>query len=273
MSEYSGKEPGGFDQSRGRKKAACIVQVIDFGHCYLQAPSPASSSPPGGRRGWGRRTSCSPTSAARRWCGAWWRRRWQAGRGRSWSSRGIRPRGSRRRWAVAKWRLSTIPIMPLGFSSSLKAGIGAVPAGCDGALVLLGDMPQITGVHLDRLIAAFAAEPGAAIVVPTREGRRGNPDAVAARPLRGDAATRGRRRRQAFDGRARAPTCARSISALTRFSPMSIRRRRWLNSGSAVSRTCHPGQGANALSRDPGPQRPSLSTALVRIFREREIPE
>jgi molybdenum cofactor cytidylyltransferase len=62
-----------------------------------------------------------------------------------------------------------------GLSSSLKAGIRAVPAACDGALVLLGDMPQIAGAHLDRLIAAFAAEPGATIVVPTRKGRRGNP--------------------------------------------------------------------------------------------------
>jgi len=67
------------------------------------------------------------------------------------------------------------PDYAVGLSSSLKAGIGAVPAGCDGALVLLGDMPQIEGAHLDRLMAAFAAEQGAAIVVPTREGRRGNP--------------------------------------------------------------------------------------------------
>jgi molybdenum cofactor cytidylyltransferase len=62
-----------------------------------------------------------------------------------------------------------------GLSSSLKVGIGAVPAGCDGALVLLGDMPQIAGAHLDHLIAAFAAEEGAVIIVPTHEGRRGNP--------------------------------------------------------------------------------------------------
>jgi molybdenum cofactor cytidylyltransferase len=67
------------------------------------------------------------------------------------------------------------PDYAVGLSSSLKAGIGAVPVGCAGALVLLGDMPEITGAHLDRLIGAFAAEPGAAIVLPTREGRRGNP--------------------------------------------------------------------------------------------------
>ena len=62
-----------------------------------------------------------------------------------------------------------------GLSSSLKAGIGAVPEGAGGALVALGDMPQITAAHLDRLIAAFAAERGAAIIVPTHAGKRGNP--------------------------------------------------------------------------------------------------
>src|SRR5262249_58415650 len=59
-----------------------------------------------------------------------------------------------------------------GLSTSLKAGIAAVPAACDGALVLLGDMPRIEALHLDRLIEAFA--PGA-IVVPVHEGRQGNP--------------------------------------------------------------------------------------------------
>ena len=67
------------------------------------------------------------------------------------------------------------PDYAVGLSSSLKAGIAAVPGGCAGALILLGDMPQITGAHLDRLIAAFAAEEGAATIVPTYEGQRGNP--------------------------------------------------------------------------------------------------
>ncbi len=67
------------------------------------------------------------------------------------------------------------PDFAAGLSSSLKAGIGAVPADCDGALLLLGDMPLVTGAHLDRLVAAFVAGDGAAIIVPTHEGRRGNP--------------------------------------------------------------------------------------------------
>lgn len=64
------------------------------------------------------------------------------------------------------------PDFAQGLSTSLKAGIAAVPAGCGGALVLLGDMPQIGARDLDRLIEAFA--PGA-IVVPVHEGRQGNP--------------------------------------------------------------------------------------------------
>jgi molybdenum cofactor cytidylyltransferase len=67
------------------------------------------------------------------------------------------------------------PDYAAGLSSSLKAGIGAVPGDCDGALVVLGDMPQLAGAHLDRLIAAFAAEPVATIVLPTHAGRPGNP--------------------------------------------------------------------------------------------------
>jgi molybdenum cofactor cytidylyltransferase len=62
-----------------------------------------------------------------------------------------------------------------GLSSSLKAGLRALAAEADGALVLLGDMPRIAAADLDRMIAAFADAGGAAIVVPVHAGRRGNP--------------------------------------------------------------------------------------------------
>jgi molybdenum cofactor cytidylyltransferase len=62
-----------------------------------------------------------------------------------------------------------------GLSSSLKAGIGAVPEAVGGALVLLGDMPQITPAHLGHLIAAFAEGRGNSIIVPTHAGKWGNP--------------------------------------------------------------------------------------------------
>lgn len=62
-----------------------------------------------------------------------------------------------------------------GLSTSLKAGLAAVPEGDDGAIVCLGDMPQVSAALIDRLIAAFDPQRGALIVVPTTAGQRGNP--------------------------------------------------------------------------------------------------
>ncbi len=62
-----------------------------------------------------------------------------------------------------------------GLGTSLKAGIAAVPADADGAIVCLGDMPQVDSQLIDKLLAAFDPERGALVVVPTFDGRRGNP--------------------------------------------------------------------------------------------------
>jgi molybdenum cofactor cytidylyltransferase len=62
-----------------------------------------------------------------------------------------------------------------GLSTSLKAGIGALPSGADGAIVCLGDMPRIEANHIDRLIAAFAPKEGRLIALPVHNGKRGNP--------------------------------------------------------------------------------------------------
>jgi molybdenum cofactor cytidylyltransferase len=62
-----------------------------------------------------------------------------------------------------------------GLGTSLKTGIAAVPADADGVIVCLGDMPQVDAGLIDRLIAAFDPERGALVVVPTFDGRRGNP--------------------------------------------------------------------------------------------------
>jgi molybdenum cofactor cytidylyltransferase len=62
-----------------------------------------------------------------------------------------------------------------GLSSSLKCGLNILPADCDGALILLGDMPFVSAGLLDSLIAAFDPTAGRAICVPVRDGRRGNP--------------------------------------------------------------------------------------------------
>ena len=62
-----------------------------------------------------------------------------------------------------------------GLGTSLKAGIAAVPEEADAAVVCLGDMPQVDAALINRLIAAFDPERGALVVVPSIDGRRGNP--------------------------------------------------------------------------------------------------
>ena len=62
-----------------------------------------------------------------------------------------------------------------GLSTSLKTGIEALPADVDGAVVCLGDMPAVDASVIDRLVDAFAPADGSAVVVPTVQGKRGNP--------------------------------------------------------------------------------------------------
>jgi molybdenum cofactor cytidylyltransferase len=62
-----------------------------------------------------------------------------------------------------------------GLSTSLKAGIGSLPPGTDGAVVLLADMPLITPAMIDKLIDVFNPAADGLLVVPTYEGKRGNP--------------------------------------------------------------------------------------------------
>lgn len=57
-----------------------------------------------------------------------------------------------------------------GLAHSLRAGLAAVPATWDAALVCLGDMPRIN----PALLRALAAAPGE-VAVPARAGKRGNP--------------------------------------------------------------------------------------------------
>ncbi len=85
-----------------------------------------------------------------------------------------------------------------GLSTSLRAGLRALPAGIDGALILLGDMPEVEASVLTSLMAAFTGE--SAICVPVRHGRSGNPvlwgRSYFAEMMRLDR----RHRRQASDG-------------------------------------------------------------------------
>jgi molybdenum cofactor cytidylyltransferase len=77
--------------------------------------------------------------------------------------------------AGLKVRFVRNPDFAGGLASSVKAGISAVPAAADGAVVCLGDMPLIDAHLIDRLIEAFAPDRGNLIVVPVADGRRGNP--------------------------------------------------------------------------------------------------
>jgi len=62
-----------------------------------------------------------------------------------------------------------------GLGTSLRAGIAAVPDTAAGAIVCLGDMPQVDAPLINKLIDAFDPERGALVVAPSIEGKRGNP--------------------------------------------------------------------------------------------------
>lgn len=62
-----------------------------------------------------------------------------------------------------------------GLGTSLRTGIAAVPTEADGVIVCLGDMPQVDSGLINKLLAAFDPEKGALVVVPSIDGKRGNP--------------------------------------------------------------------------------------------------
>ncbi|HEX9323664.1 MAG TPA: molybdopterin-binding/glycosyltransferase family 2 protein [Xanthobacteraceae bacterium] len=72
-------------------------------------------------------------------------------------------------------RLVHNPDYAQGLSTSVKAGLAALPPEAEAAIVCLGDMPQVTSALIDRLIAAYDPEQNALVVLPTFAGKRGNP--------------------------------------------------------------------------------------------------
>jgi len=81
------------------------------------------------------------------------------------------------------------PDYAAGLATSLRVGLGALPASCTAAVVVLGDMPRVTAAHIDRLAAAFMeAAPEPAAVVPVQDGRYGNPVLLNLRRLGADIA-------------------------------------------------------------------------------------
>lgn len=62
-----------------------------------------------------------------------------------------------------------------GMAASLKAGIKALSPHMDAAMVVLGDMPQVSQDLYRQIIAAYNPQDGRAIVLPVADGKRGNP--------------------------------------------------------------------------------------------------
>ncbi len=62
-----------------------------------------------------------------------------------------------------------------GLSTSLRAGVSALPSGARAVAVCLGDMPLVRPGHIEALIRAFLADSEGSIFVPIWEGTRGNP--------------------------------------------------------------------------------------------------
>ncbi len=63
-----------------------------------------------------------------------------------------------------------------GQSTSVKAGVKALPAGIDAALFFLGDQPHIPPRVPRELLRVFQQDdPAEAILIPTYQGKRANP--------------------------------------------------------------------------------------------------
>jgi molybdenum cofactor cytidylyltransferase len=65
-----------------------------------------------------------------------------------------------------------------GQMSSVHCGLETLTRPCDGVMICLVDQPLLTAQDIDVLIDAFGRR-GASILVPTYEGRRGNPVVLA----------------------------------------------------------------------------------------------
>jgi molybdenum cofactor cytidylyltransferase len=61
-----------------------------------------------------------------------------------------------------------------GQMSSVHCGLAALARPCDGVMICLCDQPLLSTQDIDFLIDAYAQR-GGAIIVPTYQGRRGNP--------------------------------------------------------------------------------------------------
>jgi len=67
------------------------------------------------------------------------------------------------------------PDFASGMMASVRCGLRAVPETCEGAVMLLGDMPMIAASHIGTIIAALEAHKEALAAVPVCDGQWGHP--------------------------------------------------------------------------------------------------
>lgn len=69
-----------------------------------------------------------------------------------------------------------VPDWPAGMSASIRRGIAALPARCDGVMILPADMPDLETADLETMIAAFRECKSPTVLRATAEdGRPGHP--------------------------------------------------------------------------------------------------
>lgn len=72
-------------------------------------------------------------------------------------------------------RFAHNPNFAEGLSTSIRAGLEAIPESWTGAFICLGDMPEVASATLKALAEAFNPDAGASICTPVHDGKRGNP--------------------------------------------------------------------------------------------------
>ncbi len=65
-----------------------------------------------------------------------------------------------------------------GMASSLTCGLAALPENCEGAVIVLGDMPFIRPAHYKAILEAITAAPAAKALVPVVKGEWAHPVAI-----------------------------------------------------------------------------------------------
>ena len=72
-------------------------------------------------------------------------------------------------------RAITAPESPRSMAASIGAGISALPPAASGALLVLTDMPEVTGLDIGRMLEAHQQRPRRILRAASNDGSPGNP--------------------------------------------------------------------------------------------------